>query len=134
MVRFSVPVNSADIIILLILGIMFLIGLRVVHSFFKKPSVPKMDQVEEAVTFHKDERLCFFIDGMMCGMCESHVKDAIRKALPGAREVTASHESGEAAFIISEEENKEVLSGKLHDAIEPLGYRIISDVRMKSCS
>ena len=23
------------------------------------------------------------VDGMMCGMCEAHVSDAIRKAVPG---------------------------------------------------
>ena len=30
------------------------------------------------------------IDGMMCGMCESHVNDAIRKAFP-VKKVTSSH-------------------------------------------
>ena len=30
------------------------------------------------------------IDGMMCGMCEAHVGDAIRKQLPEARKVSAS--------------------------------------------
>ena len=25
------------------------------------------------------------IDGMMCSMCEAHVRDAIRKAVPGAK-------------------------------------------------
>ena len=27
------------------------------------------------------------IDGMMCGMCESHVSDAIRKAVPSVKKV-----------------------------------------------
>ena len=30
------------------------------------------------------------VDGMMCGMCEAHVSDAIRGALP-VKKVTASH-------------------------------------------
>ena len=30
------------------------------------------------------------VDGMMCGMCEAHVCDAIRKAVPAARKVAAS--------------------------------------------
>lgn len=30
------------------------------------------------------------IDGMMCGMCESHVNDAIRNAFP-VKKVTSSH-------------------------------------------
>ena len=33
------------------------------------------------------------IDGMMCGMCESHVNDAIRKAFPAVKKVTSSHGS-----------------------------------------
>lgn len=30
------------------------------------------------------------VDGMMCGMCEAHVNDAIRKAF-FAKKVTSSH-------------------------------------------
>ncbi|OON86464.1 hypothetical protein BXO88_07650 [Oribacterium sp. C9] len=83
------------------------------------------------ITFHKGDKLHIVIDGMMCGMCESHIKDAIRKAVPEAKDVTASHESGEAGFTMAEEENREVLIGKLHAAIDPLGYRIIGDIGVK---
>ena len=34
------------------------------------------------------------IDGMMCGMCEAHVCDAIRKAVPSAKKITASRSNG----------------------------------------
>ena len=34
------------------------------------------------------------IDGMMCGMCESHMNDAIRKAF-NVKKVTSSHSKGE---------------------------------------
>ena len=30
------------------------------------------------------------VDGMMCGMCESHVNDAVRKAFPEAKKVASS--------------------------------------------
>lgn len=33
------------------------------------------------------------VDGMMCGMCESHVNDAVRKAFP-VKKVTSSHGQG----------------------------------------
>lgn len=33
------------------------------------------------------------VDGMMCGMCESHVNDAVRKAFP-VKKVTSSHGKG----------------------------------------
>ena len=38
------------------------------------------------------------IDGMMCGMCESHVNDAIRNAFP-VKKVTSSHSKGETVII-----------------------------------
>ena len=39
------------------------------------------------------------IDGMMCGMCEAHICDTIRKAVPGAQQVTASRRRKEASFL-----------------------------------
>ena len=38
------------------------------------------------------------IDGMMCGMCESHINDAIRNAF-AVKKVSASHGKGEADII-----------------------------------
>ena len=38
------------------------------------------------------------IDGMMCGMCESHVNDAVRKAFQ-VDKVTSSHSKGETVII-----------------------------------
>lgn len=61
------------------------------------------------------------IDGMMCGMCEAHVCDAIRQAIR-VKKVTASHKSGQAV-IISEEDISE---RELHNALKPTGYEILS--------
>ena len=58
------------------------------------------------------------IDGMMCSMCETHIKDVIRKAVPGAKKVSASHGKGEASFL-SEEAADESL---LREAISTTGY------------
>ena len=41
------------------------------------------------------------IDGMMCGMCESHINDAIRRAF-NVKKVTSSHSKGETV-VLSEE-------------------------------
>ena len=35
------------------------------------------------------------VEGMMCGMCEAHVNDAIRKEFPKVKKVTSSHGKGE---------------------------------------
>ena len=42
------------------------------------------------------------IDGMMCGMCESHINDAVRNAFP-VKKVTSSHSRGQTV-ILSETE------------------------------
>lgn len=42
------------------------------------------------------------VDGMMCGMCEAHVNDAVRAAFPRIKKVTSSHTAGETV-ILSEE-------------------------------
>ena len=55
------------------------------------------------------------IDGMMCGMCESHINDAIRNAF-------TSHAKGEAD-IVSEEPIDEV---KLREVIGKTGYDFVS--------
>lgn len=61
------------------------------------------------------------IDGMMCGMCESHINDAIRNAF-SVKKVSASHSKGEAD-IISEEPIDEA---KLRETIIKTGYDFVS--------
>lgn len=58
------------------------------------------------------------IDGMMCSMCESHINNVIRKAVPGAKKVTASHTKGEASFLSEEAVDEKLLK----DAIAATGY------------
>ncbi|MDD4849971.1 MAG: ATPase P [Gemmiger sp.] len=38
------------------------------------------------------------IDGMMCGMCESHVNDSIRKSF-AVKKVTSNHSKGETVIV-----------------------------------
>ena len=38
------------------------------------------------------------VDGMMCGMCEAHVNDAVRKAFP-VKKVTSSHSKGQTVIL-----------------------------------
>ena len=61
------------------------------------------------------------IDGMMCGMCESHVNDAIRKSFD-IKKVSSSH-SQKKTEIISEEAIDE---DKLRAVIDETGYTVLS--------
>ena len=58
------------------------------------------------------------IDGMMCGMCEAHICDAIRKAVPSARKVAASRGKKEASFLTEEAVDTE----RLKAAVDATGY------------
>ncbi len=67
------------------------------------------------------------VDGMMCGMCESHVNDAVRQAMQ-VRKVTSSHTRGETE-IISEDALDEAA---VRAAIEKTGYTV-TGVRSEPC-
>ena len=58
------------------------------------------------------------IDGMMCGMCEAHICDTIRKAVPSAKKVAASRSKKEATFLTEET----VDADSLKAAIDATGY------------
>ncbi|MBQ3904834.1 MAG: heavy-metal-associated domain-containing protein [Eubacterium sp.] len=58
------------------------------------------------------------IDGMMCGMCEAHINDTIRKIYPGAKKVASSRKKGETTFLLDETPDEE----KIKAAITETGY------------
>lgn len=61
------------------------------------------------------------IDGMMCGMCESHINDAVRNAFP-VKKVTSSRSKGQTV-ILSE---TEIPEADLQPVIAEMGYELTS--------
>ena len=61
------------------------------------------------------------IDGMMCGMCESHVNDAIRAACP-VKKVTSSYKKGVSELVSEQAPDEKAL----RDAVEATGYHVLS--------
>ena len=59
------------------------------------------------------------IDGMMCGMCESHVNDAIRRAFP-VKKVTSSHTKGETVILTE----TDIDEAAIRSAIDATGYEV----------
>lgn len=59
------------------------------------------------------------VDGMVCGMCEAHVNDAVRRALP-VKKVSSSHKKGETVVLAEEEIEEQALQ----DAIAATGYLV----------
>lgn len=61
------------------------------------------------------------IDGMMCGMCESHINDAVRNAFP-VKKVSSSHSKGQTV-ILSE---PAIPEAELRPVIAKTGYELTS--------
>ena len=59
------------------------------------------------------------VRGMMCGMCEAHVNDAVRKAFP-VKKVSSSR-GKKQTVVISE---RELDTSALSDAIRKTGYEV----------
>ena len=60
------------------------------------------------------------IEGMMCGMCEAHVNEAVKKAF-AVKEVTSSHKDN-VTEIIAESALDEA---KVKEVIEAEGYTVL---------
>lgn len=66
------------------------------------------------------------IDGTMCGMCESHINNAIHRAFP-VKKVMSSHGKGETVILTESDISEEAL----RTALASTGYRILSVSREK---
>ncbi len=61
------------------------------------------------------------IDGMMCGMCESHINDAIRNSFD-VKKVNSSHTKGETVIASREALDED----KIKSVIDKTGYELKS--------
>ena len=59
------------------------------------------------------------VDGMMCGMCESHVNDAVRKAF-AVKKVTSSHIKGQTVILTETDIDEDAIRA----ALAPTGYEV----------
>ena len=66
------------------------------------------------------KKITIEIDGMMCGMCESHINDAIRSNL-NVKKLKTSHATGLSEFLTNDVVSDERLKG----IINKTGYRVL---------
>lgn len=66
------------------------------------------------------------VNGMMCSMCESHINNAVRKALP-VKQVNSSQRKKETTIVTEAELDEEALRA----AISAAGYEVW-EIRKKS--
>lgn len=67
------------------------------------------------------EKITAKIDGMVCGMCENHINDAIRRAFP-VKKVSSSQKKGETVILTE----TEIGEAELRSVIDQTGYRLLS--------
>ncbi len=65
------------------------------------------------------QKITVQVDGMMCGMCEAHVNDAVRKVFP-VKKVTSSHGKGETVILTE----NDIDEAALRSAIGAAGYEV----------
>ncbi|HCK87249.1 MAG TPA: copper resistance protein CopZ [Erysipelotrichaceae bacterium] len=62
------------------------------------------------------------VEGMMCGMCESHINDAVRSAFPSIKKVTSDRKKKQTVIITEDAISEE----QLRAVIDPTGYTMTS--------
>ena len=67
------------------------------------------------------------VDGMMCGMCEAHINDAVRRAF-SVKKVASSHRKGETVILSEEAPDPQ----KMRQVIDATGYRAL-DIASTPC-
>ena len=55
------------------------------------------------------------VNGMMCGMCEAHTNDAVRKAFPDVKKVNSSHTKNQTVVVSENELDEELLRKTISD-------------------
>lgn len=61
------------------------------------------------------------VEGMVCGMCEAHVNEAVRNAFP-VKKVTSSHTKKQTVVLAEDDIDEQ----KLKDVIAKSGYEAVS--------
>lgn len=69
-------------------------------------------------------RITVKVDGMMCGMCEAHVNDAVRKHLTVIK-VTSNHKKKETVILTEQD----IPDSCLESVITESGYTFLGAVR-----
>ena len=65
------------------------------------------------------QKITVKVDGVMCGICEAHVNDAVRKAFP-VKKVISSHSKGETVILTE----SDIDESALRSAIGATGYKV----------
>ncbi len=86
-----------------------------------KSSKKLLKEYRKRYGVNKMKEMVLKVDGMKCGMCESHVNDKVRR-LKGVKKVNSNHTTG-IVTIVTDYPNFELIK----KAIEEEGYKVLSE-------
>lgn len=112
----NVPVSKADIFVICCLVILMGYGVKLVYGFFHEG---KRKLKASAYSGKGRVKILIQVDGMMCGQCEAHVNEAVRKNC-NIQKVSSSHTKGLTTIIAPEDISDE----EIRSAIESTGYTV----------
>ena len=97
-----------------------------IHDTKKDKKIKQATSIEVKNDYNKKEKeqktmvkVTVNVEGMMCGHCEAHVNEAIKKAF-GAEDVVSSHESNTTVFTVPEKVDED----KVRQTIKDAGYEV----------
>ena len=64
-------------------------------------------------------KITMTVNGMMCGMCEAHVNEAVRNAFD-VENVTSSHAKNQTVILTQDDIEEQ----KLRDVVDKTGYQV----------
>ena len=96
---------------------MAVMGTALIVPPLQKPEFIRIKIVRSSAMY----KITAGIDGMSCGMCESHINDTIRKNFK-VKKVKSSASKNNTEIICEEMISEE----DLHGVIDPTGYTVLS--------
>ena len=97
-----------------------------IHDTKKDKKIKQATSIEVKNDYNKKEKeqktmvkVTVNVEGMMCGHCEAHVNEAIKKAF-GAEDVVSSHENNTTVFTAPEKVDED----KIRQTIKDAGYEV----------
>ena len=97
-----------------------------IHDTKKDKKIRQATSIEVKNDYNKKEKeqktmvkVTVNVEGMMCGHCEAHVNEAIKKAF-GAEDVVSSHENNTTVFTAPEKVDED----KIRQTIKDAGYEV----------
>lgn len=113
----NLVLKPVDIAVLLVIGVLLILASRTIAGFFHEGK--RKRGIRNSYSGVGPVKMTLDVSGMMCGQCEAHVNDVIRKNFK-VDKVTSSHTKGRTVIIAGHD----IREDQLRDALQTIGYEL----------